>query len=109
VPTDLAELTAFYAFRDFPHFIDVYMKVALLVRTPDDIVVLVAGLARDAAASNVRYAEVTVTVASHLAVGMTPDEVSDAVLWLLSPAARMITGVALPIDGGMLERTLAQT
>ena len=78
MPTDLAELTAFYAFRDFPHFIDVYMKVALLVRTPDDIVVLVAGLARDAAASNVRYAEVTVTVASHLAVGMTPDEVSDA-------------------------------
>ncbi len=40
---------------------------------------------------------------------VTPDEVSDAVLWLLSPAARMITGVALPIDGGMLERTLAQT
>jgi NAD(P)-dependent dehydrogenase (short-subunit alcohol dehydrogenase family) len=39
---------------------------------------------------------------------VTPDEVSDAVLWLLSPSARMITGVALPIDGGMLERTLAQ-
>ena len=32
---------------------------------------------------------------------VTPDEVSDAVLWLLSPAARMITGVALPVDGGM--------
>ena len=40
---------------------------------------------------------------------VTPDEVSDAVLWLLSSSARMITGVALPIDGGMLERTLAQT
>ena len=39
---------------------------------------------------------------------VTPDEVSDAVLWLLSPAARMITGVALPVDGGMLERTLPQ-
>jgi NAD(P)-dependent dehydrogenase (short-subunit alcohol dehydrogenase family) len=39
---------------------------------------------------------------------VTPDEVSDAVLWLLSPSARMIHGVALPIDGGMLERTLAQ-
>jgi NAD(P)-dependent dehydrogenase (short-subunit alcohol dehydrogenase family) len=38
---------------------------------------------------------------------VTPDEVSDAVVWLLSPAARMITGVALPVDGGMLERTLA--
>jgi NAD(P)-dependent dehydrogenase (short-subunit alcohol dehydrogenase family) len=40
---------------------------------------------------------------------VTPDEVSDAVLWLLSEGARMVTGVALPVDGGMLERTLAQT
>jgi NAD(P)-dependent dehydrogenase (short-subunit alcohol dehydrogenase family) len=38
---------------------------------------------------------------------VTPDEVSDAVLWLLSGGARMITGIALPVDGGMLERTLA--
>jgi len=38
---------------------------------------------------------------------VTPDEVSDAVLWLLSGGARMITGVALPVDGGMLERTSA--
>jgi NAD(P)-dependent dehydrogenase (short-subunit alcohol dehydrogenase family) len=38
---------------------------------------------------------------------VTPDEVSDAALWLLSDNARVITGVALPVDGGMLERTLA--
>jgi len=38
---------------------------------------------------------------------VTPDEVSDAVLWLLSDGARMVTGISLPVDGGMLERTLA--
>jgi len=32
-----------------------------------------------------------------------PAEVSDAVAWLASPGARMVTGVALPIDGGLLE------
>jgi (+)-trans-carveol dehydrogenase len=32
-----------------------------------------------------------------------PAEVSDAVVWLASPGARMVTGVALPIDGGLLE------
>jgi NAD(P)-dependent dehydrogenase (short-subunit alcohol dehydrogenase family) len=37
---------------------------------------------------------------------VTPDEVSDAVLWLLSEGARVITGISLPVDGGMLERTL---
>ncbi len=32
-----------------------------------------------------------------------PEEVTDAVLWLASPGARMVTGVALPIDGGLME------
>jgi NAD(P)-dependent dehydrogenase (short-subunit alcohol dehydrogenase family) len=32
-----------------------------------------------------------------------PGEVSDAVAWLASSGARMITGVALPVDGGLLE------
>jgi NAD(P)-dependent dehydrogenase (short-subunit alcohol dehydrogenase family) len=31
-----------------------------------------------------------------------PDEVADAVLWLSSPRAAMVTGVALPVDGGLL-------
>ncbi len=32
-----------------------------------------------------------------------PGEVTDAVVWLASPAARTITAVALPVDGGLLE------
>ncbi len=32
-----------------------------------------------------------------------PDEVTDAVVWLASPAARTITAVALPVDGGLVE------
>jgi NAD(P)-dependent dehydrogenase (short-subunit alcohol dehydrogenase family) len=27
-----------------------------------------------------------------------------AVVWLASPGARMITGVALPVDGGLMEK-----
>jgi len=38
---------------------------------------------------------------------ITPDEISDAVLWLCSDEAAMVTGVALPVDGGFLaNRTL---
>ena len=29
-----------------------------------------------------------------------PEEVADAVLWLCSPGASMVLGVALPVDGG---------
>ncbi|MFZ6655755.1 SDR family oxidoreductase [Undibacterium sp. TJN19] len=32
----------------------------------------------------------------------TPDDIADAVLFLASDAARMITGVALPVDGGLM-------
>lgn len=65
MPTEPDELLRFYEFRDFPHFIEVYAHVAPLVRTTDDIIALIVGLARDAVASNVRYAEVSVTPVAH--------------------------------------------
>jgi NAD(P)-dependent dehydrogenase (short-subunit alcohol dehydrogenase family) len=40
----------------------------------------------------------------------TPDDIADAVLFLASPQARVITGVALPVDGGLMagNRLMAQ-
>jgi NAD(P)-dependent dehydrogenase (short-subunit alcohol dehydrogenase family) len=35
---------------------------------------------------------------------LEPRDVSNAVAWLVSDEARFVTGVALPIDGGQLER-----
>ena len=37
VPSDLEELRAFFEFRDFAHFIEVYLAVVDLVKTPEDI------------------------------------------------------------------------
>jgi len=61
VPSSAAELAAFYEFRDFPHFSQVYGAVSSLVRDPADVAELVLGAARDLAGQNVRYAELTVT------------------------------------------------
>lgn len=33
-----------------------------------------------------------------------PEEVTDAVVWLTSPQSSMVTGVALPVEGGLLEQ-----
>ena len=78
VPTNVDELRKFYEFTDFRHFIDVYAKVNDLVTTGEDVTTLVEGLARDAARSNVRYAEVTVSATSHLRAGIDPEELTEA-------------------------------
>jgi aminodeoxyfutalosine deaminase len=80
VPTDPDELAAFYAFRDFAHFIDVYQAVNALVSTPADVTDLVLGLARELAAASVRYAEVTVTPVSHLSVGIAGGALAEALV-----------------------------
>lgn len=78
VPTERERLRAFYEFTDFAHFIDVYVKVNQLVVTGADVTALAAGLARDLAANQVRYAEVTVTPVPHLMMGIEPDELAEA-------------------------------
>jgi aminodeoxyfutalosine deaminase len=78
VPTDREQLARFYAFTDFPHFIEVYYAVDRLVREPSDVHALVVGAARDAAASQVRWAEITVTVATHLGAGILAADLRDA-------------------------------
>jgi aminodeoxyfutalosine deaminase len=78
VPTDREALGTYYEFTDFAHFIEVYISVNSLVRTPVDVEALVVGAARDMAGQNVRYAELTVTPDSHLLMGIAPDEVAEA-------------------------------
>lgn len=78
LPLDLDSMREFYQFTDFANFIAVYVAVSELVRTADDVYDLAMGLGRDLAATNVRYAESTVTADSHLRVGIPPDELADA-------------------------------
>jgi aminodeoxyfutalosine deaminase len=78
VPTDRVALAAYYAFTDFAHFIDIYVSVNSLVRTPEDVEALVVGAAGDMGRQNVRYAELTVTPDSHLLMGIAPEAVAEA-------------------------------
>ncbi|MER6383333.1 adenosine deaminase [Streptomyces sp. NPDC001127] len=61
VPADPEALAEFFNFTDFAHFIDVYLSVVDLIRTPEDIRLLTFEVARDLARQQVRYAELTVT------------------------------------------------
>jgi aminodeoxyfutalosine deaminase len=62
VPSDPDALAAFFEFRDFAHFIEVYLAVVDLIRTPEDVRLLTYEVARDmAVGQNIRYAELTCT------------------------------------------------
>ena len=62
VPSDPEELRRFFEFRDFAHFIEVYLAVVDLVRTPEDVQVLTYEVAREmATGQQLRYAELTCT------------------------------------------------
>jgi len=62
VPSDPDALEDFFAFRDFAHFIEVYLAVVSLVRTPEDVRLLTYEVAREMAeGQQVRYAELTCT------------------------------------------------
>jgi len=78
VPTDRQALADFFRFTDFAHFIDVYLSVVDLLRTPEDLWTLTHDVARDLAAQNVRYVELTCTPFTSIAVGITAEAYCEA-------------------------------
>lgn len=79
VPTDPEALADYFTFTDFAHFIQVYLSVVDLVRTPEDVRLLTYEVARDMARQQVRYAELTVTPSSSVRRGMDEQAFMEAI------------------------------
>jgi aminodeoxyfutalosine deaminase len=79
VPTAPEALADFFTFTDFAHFIDVYLSVVDLIRTPEDVRLLTYEVARDLARQNVRYAELTITPYSSTRRGIDAKAFMDAI------------------------------
>lgn len=79
VPSDPDALREFYTFRDFAHFIEVYLAVVDLVREPEDVRLLTYEVAADMAAQNVRYAELTLTPYTSVLAGVPIEAYVEAV------------------------------
>lgn len=73
VPTDPEALANYFTFTDFGHFIEVYLSVVDLLRTPEDIWTLTHEVGRDLAAQNVRYAELTMTPYTSIVRGIAAE------------------------------------
>lgn len=70
VPADPAALARYFEFRDFAHFVEIYLTVVDLIRDPEDVRILTYEVARELARQQVRYAELTVTPYSHVHRGI---------------------------------------
>jgi len=58
---DVEGLRSWYTFRDFDHFIDIYMTISSCLRTADDIELIAREFLAGQAEQNVLYSEVTFT------------------------------------------------
>ncbi|MBQ1024252.1 adenosine deaminase [Micromonospora sp. C95] len=79
VPADPQLLADYFVFRDFAHFIELYLSVVDLVRDPDDVWILTHEVARELARQQVRYAELTVTPYSHVRRGIAAPAFCEAI------------------------------
>ena len=80
VPSDPDELTRFFEFTDFAHFIEVYLAVVDLIRTPEDVRLLTYEVAREMAeVQRVRYAELTVTPHTSVLTGIPIEAFTEAI------------------------------
>ena len=89
VPTEREQLRRFYAFRDFPHFLEVYFAVNQVVTTGADVVTLLDGAAAELAAHNGRYAEIQVTPVRNHQAGISYEDLAQALVDGRELAARL--------------------
>jgi adenosine deaminase len=65
--TTEAGLREWYTFRDFGHFLEIYMAVSRCICTADDLELIAREFLRGQAAQNILYSEVTFTPYTHFA------------------------------------------
>ena len=63
--TTVDELRKWYTFRDFPHFIEIYIAISKCIQTAADIEYVAREFLKGQAAQNIQYSEVTFTPYTH--------------------------------------------
>lgn len=77
--SSMEELRDWFRFRDFDHFVEVYLKCSAVLRRPEDFQRLLREFAADQERSGVVYSEVHFTIGTHWMAGLPPDELLDAI------------------------------
>ena len=72
--TDVDGLRRWFVYRDFPHFVEIYMAISRCLRRAPDYELIVVEMVAELARQNCRYAEVTFSPSTHHAYGVSRGE-----------------------------------
>ncbi len=90
LPADDEEgLREWFRFRDFDHFVAIYLACSRCLRDPEDFQRLLTDFAADQAGQRVRYCEVHFTIGTHWRNGANPGELLDALAESIAEAERL--------------------
>lgn len=91
---DEAGLEEWFRFRDFDHFVEIYLTCCRCLRHPEDFQLVVDDFLREQARQSILYSEVHFTIGTHLANGVNGGEVADA-MWQAIQDGRRRWGSAM--------------
>jgi adenosine deaminase len=110
---DEAGLKRWFRFRDFEHFVEVYLTCSRSLREPEDFKLLAQDFLAEQALQNVIYSEVHFTISTHLANGANGGEVLDALAEAIVEGERrfgvmmrLIPDVVRNVGPALADRTL---
>lgn len=91
---DVEGIASWLDFRDFDHFLDVYLTISRCLRDPEDFQFATAAFMEEQARQNVLYTEAHFTISTHAANGANADEVAEALAETIAEGERNL-GVRL--------------
>lgn len=77
--SDLDGVRRWFRFRDFDHFVEVFLTCSEVLREPEDFELLVLDFLEEQARQHILYSEVHFTISTHVARGLDGAEVLEAV------------------------------
>lgn len=76
--TDVDGLRSWFRFRDFEHFVDIYLTCSKCLRDPEDFLLVAKDFIREQGRQNIIYTEAHFTMGTHIQNGRNPSEILDA-------------------------------
>jgi adenosine deaminase len=106
-------LRRWFRFRDFEHFVHIYLTCCRCLRDPEDFQLVLEEFLAGQQRQNVLYSEVHFTIGTHLANGVNGGEVAEALAETLDGAwkrhgviARLIPDIVRDVGPALADQTL---